>query len=69
MASDLRSSSLRAAPECSSYTLCVISLKVLKCFCFSLQSRIKKIMQKDAEVGRIAMAVPVIICIILHLFI
>lgn len=49
--------------------VCVISLKVLKCFCFSLQSRIKKIMQKDAEVGRIAMAVPVIICIILHLFI
>lgn len=31
----------------------------------SCQSRIKKIMQKDAEVGRIAMAVPVIICILL----
>ncbi|KAG8013086.1 Dr1-associated corepressor [Nibea albiflora] len=30
-------------------------------------SRIKKIMQKDAEVGRIAMAVPVIICILPHL--
>ncbi|TKS87204.1 Dr1-associated corepressor [Collichthys lucidus] len=30
-------------------------------------SRIKKIMQKDAEVGRIAMAVPVIICILSHL--
>lgn len=27
------------------------------------QNRIKKIMQKDTEVGRIAMAVPVIICI------
>ncbi|XP_044022742.1 dr1-associated corepressor isoform X2 [Siniperca chuatsi] len=27
-------------------------------------SRIKKIMQKDTEVGRIAMAVPVIICIL-----
>lgn len=28
------------------------------------QRRIKKIMQKDAQVGRIAMAVPVIICIL-----
>lgn len=34
---------------------------------FCSQSRIKKIMQKDAEVGRIAMAVPVIICILSHL--
>lgn len=31
---------------------------------FCRQSRIKKMMQKDAEVGRIAMAVPVIICIL-----
>lgn len=30
----------------------------------SCQSRIKKIMQKNAEIGRIAMAVPVIICIL-----
>ncbi|KAI3367395.1 hypothetical protein L3Q82_026247 [Scortum barcoo] len=30
-------------------------------------SRIKKMMQKDSEVGRIAMAVPVIICILLKL--
>nr|XP_033499197.1 uncharacterized protein LOC117267409 isoform X2 [Epinephelus lanceolatus] len=30
-------------------------------------SRIKKMMQKDTEVGRIAMAVPVIICILLKL--
>lgn len=32
-------------------------------FVFCSQNRIKKIMQKDADVGRIAMAVPVIICI------
>lgn len=28
------------------------------------QSRVKKMMQKNAEIGRIAMAVPVIICIL-----
>lgn len=44
-------------------TLC---LKVVRSL-FSLQGRIKKIMQKDAEVGRIAMAVPVIICILPYL--
>lgn len=36
MASDLRSNSLRAAQECSSYTPCVISLKSVEIFCFFL---------------------------------
>ncbi|XP_026151690.1 dr1-associated corepressor homolog isoform X3 [Mastacembelus armatus] len=37
-------------------------------FCFCSQNRIKKIMQKDTEVGRIAMAVPVIISRALEMF-
>lgn len=31
---------------------------------FSLQARIKKIMQTDEEIGKVAAAVPVIICIL-----
>jgi hypothetical protein len=33
-----------------------------------LQARIKKIMQTDEEVGKVAAAVPVIICILLYDF-
>lgn len=32
--------------------------------CFVLQARIKKIMQTDEEIGKVAAAVPVIICIL-----
>ena len=32
---------------------------------FGLQARIKKIMQTDEEIGKVAAAVPVIICILL----
>ncbi len=33
--------------------------------CLVLQARIKKIMQTDEEIGKVAAAVPVIICILL----
>lgn len=32
-----------------------------------LQSRIKKIMQADEDVGKIAMAVPLLVCMYIHL--
>lgn len=39
-------------------------VKNRSCLSLCCQARIKKIMQKDREVGRIAIAVPVIICIL-----
>lgn len=36
-------------------------------FKFILQSRIKKIMQADEDVGKIAMAVPLLVCMYIHL--
>ena len=38
-------------------------------YCFHLQARIKKIMQSDEEVGKVAAAVPVIISRALELFV
>ena len=36
------------------------------CVCVVLQARIKKIMQTDEDVGKVAAAVPVLICILLN---
>lgn len=47
-----------------------VVFKINNCICLSsFQARIKKIMQTDEEIGKVAAAVPVIICILhfLHL--
>ena len=36
--------------------------------CFFIQARIKKIMQTDEDVGKVAAAVPVIICILFKFY-
>lgn len=36
------------------------------CACVVFQARIKKIMQTDEDVGKVAAAVPVLICILLN---
>lgn len=43
---------------------CVSSSVSLCAYVFVLQARIKKIMQTDEEIGKVAAAVPVIICIL-----
>ena len=47
-------------------TLC--SLRFF-CLCVSLQARIKKIMQLDDDVGKVASSVPLLICIRVFVFI
>lgn len=45
----------------------ILSVSVDTCIkidLFSFQARIKKIMQTDEEIGKVAAAVPVIICIL-----
>jgi len=37
-------------------------------FLFTLKARIKKIMQKDEEVGKVAQATPIVICTSLRTF-
>jgi hypothetical protein len=36
--------------------------------CFNIQPRIKKIMQADEDVGKIALAVPVLVCKSIYFF-
>lgn len=43
---------------------CLIFLQIFLFFLLSLQGRIKKIMQSDEEVGKVAQAVPIIIYIL-----
>ena len=42
--------------------------KAFTLYSFQFQARIKKIMQTDEDVGKVAAAVPVIICILCLLF-
>jgi hypothetical protein len=46
----------------------IVSLNASWIFCSLLKARIKKIMQKDEEVGKVAQATPIVICTSLRSF-